>query len=148
VLRSRDGGVTWLPATRDLPTTSAVKAVALDPKNPSRLYAAVEGAGIYRSVNGGATWTRSNNGGPSTATDVVIDRRRTRVLYSAGWDRSGAFGGVYRSLDGGATWADISAGVTTNVTSALALTPNGRRLYAGTGSGDDDGGGVFAAKVR
>ena len=38
--------------------------------------------------------------------------------------------------------------MTTSLSSTLAITPNGRRLYVGTGTGDYGGGGVFAANVR
>jgi hypothetical protein len=146
VLRSRDGGVTFLERSKGLPTHVKVNAIVIHPRNPRTLYAAVEYAGVYRSADAGATWTRMNEGASSSAEGLAIDRRRPNVLYAGGWDRLGG-GGVYRSVDGARTWTNISAGMTTNYSSAIALTPNGRRLYVGTAWGDA-GGGVFAATVR
>ena len=146
VLRSRDGGVTYLDHPKQFPTA---KALVLDPRNPRLQYMAAENAGIWRSRDGGANWTEMNDdGAPYATVGLAIDPKHPRVLYTCGWDRYGTTGGVYRSVDGARSWTNISAGMTTNFCSTMAITPNGRRLYVGTGWGDYGGGGVFAANVR
>jgi photosystem II stability/assembly factor-like uncharacterized protein len=145
VLRSRDGGVTYLEHRREFSTG---KGLVLHPRNPRTQYMAVENSGIYRSRDGGANWSKISVRAPYSTVGLAIDPRHPRVLYTCGWDRDGTSGGVYRSVDGARSWTNISAGMTTNLCSTLAITPNGRRLYVGTGTGDFGGGGVFAATVR
>jgi photosystem II stability/assembly factor-like uncharacterized protein len=145
VLRSRDGGVTYLEHRKEFPTG---KALVLHPRNPRTQYMAAENAGIYRSRDGGANWARISNDAPYSTVGLAIDPRHPRMLYTCGWDRDGTGGGVYRSVDGARSWTNISSGMTTSLCSTLAITPNGRRLYVGTGTGDYGGGGVFAANVR
>jgi hypothetical protein len=79
---------------------------------------------------------------------LAIDPKHPRVLYTSGWDRYYTEGGVYRSVDGGRSWTTISGGMTTTFAQVLAISPSGRRLYVGSGSGEYGGGGVFAASVR
>ena len=146
VLRSRDGGVTYLDHPKEFPTA---KALVVDPRNPRLQYMAAENSGIWRSRDGGANWTEmKDTGAPYATVGLAIDPRHPRVLYTCGWDRDGRPGGVYRSVNGARSWTNISAGMTTSLSSTLAITPNGRRLYVGTGTGDYGGGGVFAANVR
>ena len=146
VLRSHDGGVTYLEHPKEFPTA---KALVLDPRNPRTQYMAAENAGIYRSRDGGANWTEmKDEGAPYATLGLAIDPRHPRVLYTCGWDRDGNTGGVYRSVDGAHSWTNISAGMTTNFASTLAITPSGRRLYVGSGISEYGGGGVFAATVR
>lgn len=66
VYRSTDAGDTWQRLTRGLPAGVLVgkTAVSVSPANPNRVWALVEAAdnrgGVYRSDNGGDTWTRTN----------------------------------------------------------------------------------------
>ena len=67
VYRSTDGGDTWQRMTRGLPADVMVgkTAVSVSPANPNRVWALIEAAddrgGVYRSDNGGDTWTRTNS---------------------------------------------------------------------------------------
>ena len=100
VLRSRDGGVTYLDHPKQFPTA---KALVLDPRNQRLQYMAAENAGIWRSRDGGVNWTEMNDdGAPYATVGLAIDPKHRRVLYTCGWDRYGTTGGVYRSVDGAA----------------------------------------------
>src|SRR5688500_948852 len=67
VYRSTDGGDTWQRLTRGLPADVMIGKTAgsVSPADPNRVYALVEAAadrgGVYRSDNGGDTWTRTNS---------------------------------------------------------------------------------------
>jgi len=168
VYRSGDGGATWsalngkvsgdMPCQSCLPGTnppdgsslSPVDVVAVDPKNGSTIYAAVSGAGLFKSADGGMTWNPANAGLPGTdaATGrttisiraLAIDATTPAVLYI------GAAGGLFRSADGGATWRESGNSLTSSVISVLALDPaDGRVLYAGSGS---EAGDAFAARIK
>ncbi len=109
VWKTADGGATWT-ALDDLLPSLAVSSLAIDPHHHLVLYAgtgegyfnsdAVRGAGIFKTVDGGAHWQQL----AATATpdfyavNSLVVSARTGALYAA----TGT--GVWRSLDGGATW--------------------------------------------
>ncbi|WP_440225297.1 hypothetical protein ACQQ2N_08585 [Dokdonella sp. MW10] len=126
VFRSTDGGASWSLRSSGMPLAPgsisshhSVYALAMDPGNPSRLWAAVAGlpAGggdstIYRSDDGGAQWMPSSSG--ITAGDIrsiAVDPVTPSTLYAAASGRVGHPAGVYRSIDGGVTWRSISVGL-------------------------------------
>ncbi len=111
VWKSLDGGGSWT-ATADLIANLAVSSLAMDPGNPSVIYAgtgegffngdAVRGAGIFKTTDGAGTWTQL----ASTATSsfffvnkIVVSPLDTQRVYAA------TRAGVFRSADGGATWS-------------------------------------------
>ncbi|NOT60503.1 MAG: DUF11 domain-containing protein, partial [Acidobacteria bacterium] len=113
VWKTTNGGGTWSPLT-DLIANLAVVSLAMDPKNPSVIYAGTgegfgnsdgnRGAGIFKTTNDGATWTRL----AATTTenfyyvnDLVISPTNSARIYAA------TETGVWRSLDAGATWTQI-----------------------------------------
>jgi photosystem II stability/assembly factor-like uncharacterized protein len=134
VYKSADGGASWLPARQGLLATD-IRAVAIDPFTPTTIYAGAERGGIWRSTDAGASWKQIANGMPAEATvhAIVVDATRSGTVF-AGDQQSG----VYRSTDGGTTWAAINNGLRNRAVNALALTPDGRHLYAAT-----EGNGVY-----
>ncbi|HWQ31994.1 MAG TPA: BACON domain-containing carbohydrate-binding protein [Blastocatellia bacterium] len=108
VWKTTNGGASWTPLA-DLIANIAVSALAMDPKNPNVIYAGTgegvtgdfRGAGIFKSTNGGATWTQLSSTGSSDfyfVNDLVISPTSSQRIYAA------TTTGVWRSLDGGATW--------------------------------------------
>jgi photosystem II stability/assembly factor-like uncharacterized protein len=123
--RSRDGGATW--QSIGLPTSGAIGRIAVDPKDPKRVFVASAGnlfvpggeRGLYRSTDGGDTWQRVLEGenGTTGAIDVAIDPVNPNNVLAAMWDHvrlhthrlyAGVGSGVFRSTDGGETWTEIS----------------------------------------
>jgi photosystem II stability/assembly factor-like uncharacterized protein len=146
VLRSHDGGVTYLDHPKQVATGHGF---VLHPKNPRVQFMAAENVGVFGSHDGGANWSRlKGDGAPYSTVGLAIDPKHPRVLFMSGWGRYGEPGAVYRSADGGRSWAVISEGMTTTFATTLAVSPNGKRLYVGSGTGEHSGGGVFAANVR
>jgi photosystem II stability/assembly factor-like uncharacterized protein len=144
VLKSIDGGATWSSTGLGV----GVNVLALDPRNPSILYAAADTGygsfgGLFKSTDAGANWFAINNGLDSLidtrapVTALAVDTANPSVLYAG---TSGY--GVFRSTDGGANWAPFNDGLTSLDIRLLALSlGKASTLYVGTGSG------VFAVSV-
>ncbi len=101
---TRDSGTTW---TSSRP--GYVSAFAVDPTNPERVYAA-GGSGVFRSDDGGATWTVSSTD-LFPPTSILMDPLDPATLYvGTCCGLRGSGGGVYKSSDSGATWHQTSFG--------------------------------------
>ncbi len=73
--------------------------MAINPVNPNILYVGCDVGGVYRSLNGGQTWSIINNGLIHySIDDILIDRSNPSRIFLA------SDGGVYRSDDAGGTW--------------------------------------------
>lgn len=128
VYRSADAGLSW---TQILSKTQ-VNAIVINPRDPQLLYAATEGAGIFKTTDGGASWRRSNTGLAGLfVRALVLDPVNPHVLYAGLYE-----GGVFRSVDGGATWRAISNGLRSTSILSLAIDPQRPYIvYAGTNGG-------------
>ena len=128
IYRSANGGATWALAAQGLPAQGAIAALAVDPANSRTLYAATR-VGVYKSVNGGGSW--SSEGPPTAApsTSLALDPLARDTIYAGtGGD------GIYRSTNGGATWSAIGPRLAT--VQVLATDPiSPTILYAGTDDG-------------
>ena len=84
-----------------------IRALAIDPTVTSTMYAGTFGGGIFKSLDGGATWGGVNFGLTNLLIVALrIDPIAPNVLYA------GTFGGgVFKSIDGGATWGAINNGL-------------------------------------
>ena len=118
LFKSTDGGANWsaLPA---LPNSAYFVDLAADPQNAGTLYAAAIGniAGrplvtVYKSRDGGASWTQSGsglpaNGGFFTSRALAMDPTNPSTLYVT------LTSGPYKSTDGGASWRAANFGMPT-----------------------------------
>lgn len=108
VWKTTNGGASWAPIA-DLIANISVNALAMDRNNPNVIYAGTgegvtgnyRGAGIFKTTDGGATWTQStatNTADFYFVNDIVISPNNSQVLYA------GTQTAIWRSNDGGATW--------------------------------------------
>lgn len=142
IYKSADGGKTWTHL--GLRDGQQISMMAIDPQNPNRLFVAVAGhpygpnpeRGIYRSLDGGATFKKvlgvnGNVGGK----DVEIDPQNPQIVYATLWEAregpwengswSGHEGGIYKSVDGGTTWNKLSGGLPDGIIQAyVAIAPS------------------------
>jgi photosystem II stability/assembly factor-like uncharacterized protein len=118
--KSTDGGATW----NRMPVPGAVFTVALDPVDPSIVYAG-GGIGVQKSVNGGATWTEYTQGLPAFPPQVlVVDPQTPNILYAGfgGFRIPASKPGLYVSRDGGSQWGPTKEELPLAV-AAIAIDP-------------------------
>jgi hypothetical protein len=176
IYKTTDGGNTWTgPLGQGAFNHRAVGTIAVKPGDPNTIYAGttrgvlgvssvtggsvslIPGApmwGLYKSTDGGATWTLVHDGAadltgcsdqlsvannvtpcsPRGVRRVVVDPVDANTIYAGSYAR-----GVWRSNDGGATWTQIKASLAANVNTmrpeiAVTVLPNGAtRMYVGEG---------------
>jgi photosystem II stability/assembly factor-like uncharacterized protein len=113
------------------PEEVRVKAIAINPKTPETFYIGTTGFGVFKSIDGGATWININTGlSGSQIMALVIDPQTPETLYA------GIEGGVFKSVDGGSNWIPVNTGLTSTHLRSLAIDPQApETLYAGTYGG-------------
>jgi len=111
LFKSTDGGTTWKKLTNGLPSTKQGLGrigFCVAPSDPNRLYATVDAGdfgGIYRSNDGGESWSQMNPDGRywgrgSDFAEVKADPQNADIVYTANVV-------VWKSTDGGKTWKDF-----------------------------------------
>ncbi|MFB7503355.1 MULTISPECIES: WD40/YVTN/BNR-like repeat-containing protein [Streptomyces] len=118
----------------------AVDRVAVDPSDPDHVVAVGEHM-LKVSQDGGKTF-RDASGVPELTYDDVAFAP-DGALFVASRDLYEPGQGVFRSDDGGMHWTSMSTGLVTTDVRSLSVSPDGRRLFAGTGNG-----GVFRRVLR
>jgi photosystem II stability/assembly factor-like uncharacterized protein len=127
VFKTTDGGATWKKVLYKDENTGAID-LAMDPRDPKVVFAALyqrqrkgwgfngggPGSGIFRTTDGGATWTELRDGlppGDKGRIGLAISATDGRVVYAVveadPTDRPN--GGVFRSVDRGETWEHLSS---------------------------------------
>jgi photosystem II stability/assembly factor-like uncharacterized protein len=132
VLKSVNGGQTWAEVGRSVITGNGVRRprisrVIVDKftaNSASTLVFAATDAGLFRSLDAGATWTQTT--GPTGAvTDLVADPATQGVFYAANGNLNGPTNnGVYKTTDGGASWTKTSMPSTNSGRISLAIAPS------------------------
>ncbi|MBI1228234.1 MAG: glycosyl hydrolase [Bacteroidetes bacterium] len=134
VYKSNDGGKSW--SNMGLKNSEHIGKILVDPRNSDVVYVAAIGPlwsaggdrGVYKTTDGGKTWTMVLNGADGKSlidentgvNDLVIDPRNPDVLYASAFQRrrhvftyvgGGPGSTVYKSVDGGKTWAKTANGL-------------------------------------
>lgn len=145
------GGCSVFPSQPDIANGGREVAVSVAPGDPGRIVVASESGGLFRSVDGGATWSQTSAKGTFWFNDVkhLPDNADVVIAVANADFRSSNGGGIWRSTNGGASWsqAAIAPPVATcaPTLSAYALTPETARprVWAATSCGvaySDDAG--------
>jgi photosystem II stability/assembly factor-like uncharacterized protein len=150
VFKSTDGAKTWTRV--GLENTLQISSIAIDPRDPKVVivgamgdfFADSDARGIYRTDDGGQTWTKTLYVGPrSGVSDLAMDPKDPSILYAGVWEfrrqpwtfaSGGPDDGLYRSIDGGKTWTKLTGnGLPEDLMGriAVAIAPSDpRRVYA------------------
>ena len=118
--KTTDGGITWKPVTDGKISSASVGAVAVAPSNPDVVYIGMgeaalrgsitQGDGVYRTTDGGETWTHLGLEDTQTIARIRVDPKDPDVVYVAALGHPygpNAERGVFRSRDGGKTWKKV-----------------------------------------
>ncbi len=122
VWKSDDSGTRFRPIFDEQPVQS-IGAIALDPKNSKNVWVGTGeswtrnsvsiGDGIYKSTDGGETWTRAGLQKSERIARVVVDPRSSDTVFAAVpgalWSDS-PDRGLYKTTDGGKTWNQVLKG--------------------------------------
>ncbi|MBN2363587.1 hypothetical protein JXL83_05605, partial [candidate division WOR-3 bacterium] len=120
--RSTDGGSTWERKLYVNDTTGCIDVV-INPQNPNILYAAMwqrirkpdyrnvggMGTGIWKSTDGGETWTKLTNGLPADSPTngrigLALAPSNPDIVYASYVNHPGDFLGIWRTTNGGTSW--------------------------------------------
>lgn len=124
VVISEDGGKSFNVTTAGLPDyiirpntmwgAGHPRALAVDPKNPQIIYMGIDGdaeagksgGGIFKSLDGGATWKQLPNqpGSRRMFYGLAVDPTNSQRVF---WAACGTNGGLWRSEDGGDSWKHV-----------------------------------------
>ncbi|HMS65361.1 MAG TPA: T9SS type A sorting domain-containing protein [Ignavibacteria bacterium] len=107
---------TWT-SVFDGQNTSSIGSIVIDPANPETIYCGTgeanslrsyyPGTGIYKSVNGGSSWTHTGLDSSYSIGNIAINSSNTQEIFVAasGWTRrKNSERGIYKSSDGGLSW--------------------------------------------
>jgi hypothetical protein len=115
-LRGHGSGSQWAPGAGGM----GLHTILVDPQNQNRMFVAISAAGVFRTEDGGKTWTPANRGlhsryMPNPTAEVghcvhriAMHRSRPQVLFmQKHWD-------VMRSDDAGESWREVSGNLPTD----------------------------------
>src|ERR1017187_8544506 len=145
VWKTPNAGVTWTPLFDGQPIAS-IGALAVAPSNPDVIYAGTgesdirsalsSGDGVYKSGDGGKTWTNVGLRDSRQISRIVVDPKNADVVYVGALGH--AYGpnterGVYKSTDGGKNWTHVlDQGPEIGVSDLAIASGNPGTLFAGT----------------
>lgn len=145
VWKSTNGGTTFKPVFDKEPVQS-IGAIAVDPANPKTIWVGTGeawtrnsvsvGDGIYKSTDGGDTWTNMGLKESERITKILIDPKDGNTVYACVpgrlWSDSEERG-LYKTTDGGKTWAKILKGpnLSTGCSMITMSSRDSKTLYAG-----------------
>lgn len=145
VWRTRNGGKSWHNISDGWFETGSVGAIAVAPSDPNVIYVGMgeacvrgvttsHGDGVYKSTDGGETWTHLELEATRHISDIRVHPRNPDLVYvgaqGSPW-RAHPERGVYRSTDGGESWKQVLHVNENSGVNTLVMDPsNPRVLYA------------------
>src|SRR3984957_5826581 len=145
IWKTTDAGTVWAPIFDGQPVAS-MGAIAVASSDPKTIYAGTgesdirsdlsSGDGVYKSSDGGATWTHIGLEDTRQISRIVVDPQNANVVYVGALGHAygpNAERGVYKSVDGGAHWSKVlDQGPDIGVSDLAICSGNPQILFAGT----------------
>ena len=149
VYKSTDAGKSW--KRMGLEKSEHIGKIVIDPRNSNVVYVSSQGPlwsaggerGLYKTTDGGATWTRVLHISDDTGvSDFALQPGKPDVIYATAYQRrravgqmigGGPEGGIHKSTNGGRTWTKLTKGLPTGEMGRVGLTVDPRnpnRVYA------------------
>ena len=128
IWKTINGGITWVPVFDQNPHL-AVGAITIDAQNTQIVYAGTGdlnvpsglelGDGLYKSINGGATWTHLGLTETRVISKIIIHPQNSDIIWVSTMGNiftQDNQRGIYKSIDGGLSWqqvlfVDVNAGI-------------------------------------
>ncbi len=156
IYKSTNAGESWIQLNNgltdgkdSLTAKISALAVAIDPTNPQIIYAATTGKGVFKSTDGGQSWTdtflrlkkeslsiipfAAEPGNTISVMTLTINPKHPTTIYAGT-----AGSGVYKSSNGGGTWVPVNRGLGSSNTKVRILiidSENPDSIYGGTQRG-------------
>lgn len=122
-----------------------IRGLAVHPTNPDIVYAGAASGGLWKTTNGGTSWTEVSNAAFAAISfgAITIDPNSPNTVYAGTGEARGGFNattfngdGLYKSTDAGATWTRITVFGTSTQFSAIKVSPyNSNVLLASIAQG-------------
>lgn len=147
--KSTDAGKTWKQV--GLAASEHIGKILVDPTNSNIVWVASQGPlfssggdrGVYKTTDGGTTWTRVLHVNDDTGfTDLAFDPRNPNTVFAGTYQRrrhtgqmigGGPDGGVFKTTDGGRNWTKLTKGLAPGEVGRIALATDPKkpgRVYA------------------
>ncbi|NJD20705.1 MAG: glycosyl hydrolase [Gemmatimonadetes bacterium] len=166
VYKSVDGGESWKKV--GLERSEHIGAIVVDPRDSDVVWVAAQGPvwasggdrGLFKTTDGGKTWTKILDVGENTGvSEVHMDPRDPDVLYASAWQRrrhvwtyigGGPESALYKSNDGGKSWEKVTAGLPSGDVGRIGLcvSPADPDYVYAMVEAQGDGGGFFRSTNR
>ncbi len=166
VYKSLDGGQSW--SHMGLKESEHIGGIEVDPRNSDVVFVAAQGPlwnsggerGLYKTIDGGATWERVLHVDDDTgANEVWLDPRDPDTIYASTYQRrrhvwtlinGGPGSGIWKSIDGGVTWRELEKGLPKVDMGriGLAISPGNPDVIYAIIEAQRDEGGVFRTTDR
>jgi photosystem II stability/assembly factor-like uncharacterized protein len=131
----------WYQRTNNNYVSGRTNSIAFHPTNPNIFYIAAAQGGVWKTTDGGITWTALTDGlSTLTSGDVAVDQSNPNVLYygtgEMNFSLDSQYGlGIFKSTNAGLTWTRvIGSDIVGNYISKIVINPSNTNIVYASGN--------------
>jgi photosystem II stability/assembly factor-like uncharacterized protein len=133
--KTTNRGTLWVPYHGNMDSASSINYIAINPRNGNHMFVGYRNGRIWRSTNGGASWTNSQSGLPTRVCMDIQPHPTNDSIWFASYSGYST-PNIFKTTNGGATWSGISASLAALPVSAIEVNPwDPDMIFAGTDLG-------------